>query len=220
MAELPFASDLLFSELRRANLARLPSYRNKKGHLCHPPAPGLPPGHNWALSAWCNATAGELGEAANLIKKIERGDFTLEEVKEELADELCDVQTYLDLLAYRAGIDLAAAILKKWNEVSTRVGSEARLHPAVAAPLPPEAAPALPPAPEWVSMTDRTPEREGWYLTWFDPGWGGGQGSSHMMKWIPSEEGWFSPGNGRKELHITHWAPRPVGPGLHAETTK
>lgn len=81
----------------------------------------------WALSAWCNAVCGELGEAANLIKKIERGDFTLDERRADLAREFADIVTYLDILAMRAGVDLGEATVLKFNEVSKRVGSTVRI---------------------------------------------------------------------------------------------
>ena len=105
--------------LRQANMARLPLFKNPKGE----PAHAEPDGSDWALSAWCNAVCGELGEAANLIKKIERGDFTLEEKREELGKEFADILTYLDILAYRAGVDLGVATIDKFNEVSRRVAA-------------------------------------------------------------------------------------------------
>jgi NTP pyrophosphatase (non-canonical NTP hydrolase) len=108
-----------FDTLRRANLMRLPEFKNPKGE----PAHAAPDGSDWALSAWCNAVCGELGEAANLIKKIERGDFTLEEKREELGKEFADIVTYLDILAMRAGVNLGEATVAKFNEVSRRVGS-------------------------------------------------------------------------------------------------
>ena len=108
-----------FSQLRQANLMRLPQFRNARGGLAH----SEPDGSDWTLSQWANAVLGELGEAANLIKKIERGDFTLEEASAELGKELADVQTYLDILALRAGRDLGADTLAKFNEVSRRVGA-------------------------------------------------------------------------------------------------
>lgn len=113
--------------LREANITRLPMFRDGQGRICH-----KPDGSDWALSAWCNAVLGELGEAANIIKKIERGDFTLEEKREDLAKEFADVLTYLDLLAFRAGVDLSRATIDKFNEVSRRVGAPVYLvgHPA------------------------------------------------------------------------------------------
>ncbi|HMD54928.1 MAG TPA: hypothetical protein VKJ65_10300 [Phycisphaerae bacterium] len=47
--------------------------------------------------------------------------------RRQLADELADVQTYLDLSAFRAGIDLGQATVDKWNAVSERVQSDLRL---------------------------------------------------------------------------------------------
>lgn len=118
--------DLSFNALRAANLARLPLFKNCKGE----PAHSQPDGSDWKLSAWCNAVCGELGETANLIKKVERGDMTLEEVRPKLSRELADIQTYLDILTYRAGLDLGQATIAKWNEVSVRIGVDLRLSPS------------------------------------------------------------------------------------------
>lgn len=120
MAETP---GLNLHDLRRANIARLPLFKNRKGLPAHSERDGS----DWALSGWSNACLGELGESANIIKKIERGDMTLEEAREQLAEELADVQTYLDILAFRAGIDLADATIRKFNKVSDRVGCNVKL---------------------------------------------------------------------------------------------
>lgn len=71
-----------------------------------------------------NATAGEVGELCNVIKKIHRGDFTLKEAneKELLADEAADVVIYLDLLCQKAGINLGNAIVNKFNKSSEKIG--------------------------------------------------------------------------------------------------
>ena len=114
---------LTFDALRGANTARLPEFKNAKGSLAHSEADGS----DWCLAQWCNAVLGELGEAANLIKKIERGDFTLDEARIELGKEFADVVCYLDILAKRAGVNLGKATLDKFNEVSVRVGSRVRL---------------------------------------------------------------------------------------------
>jgi len=114
---------LTFNTLRGANLARLPQFKNKKGD----PAHSEPDGSDWSLGDWCTAVTGELGEAANLIKKVKRGDLTLDEAREDISKELADVQTYLDILAFRCGIDLGKATMDKFNEVSKRVGSTVRI---------------------------------------------------------------------------------------------
>jgi len=111
---------LTFNTLRGANTARLPQFKNRKGE----PAHSMPDGSDWCLAQWCNAVTGELGEAANLIKKIERGDMSLDEARPELAKEFADIVTYLDILSMRAGVDLGKATTDKFNEVSQRVGSD------------------------------------------------------------------------------------------------
>ena len=118
---MPYHLDL--EKLRRANRLRLPQFRDKKGNLCHTGDDGK----DWALSRWGNAITGELGEACNLIKKVERGDYTLDEVRIALAKELADVVCYVDLLACAADIDLSLAIVEKFNEVSKRVNSDVEL---------------------------------------------------------------------------------------------
>lgn len=110
---------LSFENLRRANTLRLPTFKNRRGE----PAHSEPDGSDWALSTWCNAVLGELGELANLIKKVERGDMTLDEARADLGRECADVVTYLDILAFRIGVDLGRETVSKFNEVSRRVGS-------------------------------------------------------------------------------------------------
>lgn len=116
-------NDLTFKQLQHANFKRLPQFKNAKGE----PAHSEPDGSDWALSAWGNAVAGEVGEACNIIKKIERKDMTLSEAREALGNELADAVTYLSILAFRAGIDLGEAVRSKFNEVSDRVGADVKL---------------------------------------------------------------------------------------------
>ena len=116
-------SSIQFSVLREANVARLPMFKNSKGE----PAHSKPDGSDWSPGEWSNAVLGELGEAANLLKKVQRGDMTMDEARPHLAKEFADVVTYLDLLAFQCGIDLGAALVDKWNEVSVRVGCPLRI---------------------------------------------------------------------------------------------
>lgn len=111
--------------LRGANKARLPTFKNAKGERSHSEADGS----DWSLNDWMTAVIGEAGEAANLLKKVRRGDMTLDEARPELAKEFADVLTYLDILAFRCGVDLGAATVAKFNEISLRVGSPVRLEP-------------------------------------------------------------------------------------------
>lgn len=118
-----FHTGLTFDALRGANKARLPQFKNKHGELAH----SKPDGSDWSPAQWLQAVVGELGEYANVRKKYERGDLTLEEFQVEAAKELADVQTYLDILAMQVGVDLGRATTDKFNEVSVRVGSTIRL---------------------------------------------------------------------------------------------
>ena len=86
--------------------------------------------HPWSIQDWMVATLGELGEAANVVKKMARHrdgiaterDPSLGDLEDMLAEELADTLAYLVLLAQKAGIDLASAAVGKFNEVSERQG--------------------------------------------------------------------------------------------------
>ena len=62
----------------------------------------------------------ELGEASNIVKKIIRGDFTLEEVRDELEEEITDLFIYLMITCNQLGIDLEAEYLKKLEKNKIR----------------------------------------------------------------------------------------------------
>lgn len=127
-------SKLTFDILRLANTERLPTFKNSKGELAHNTT-----GSDWSPLEWGAAMGGEVGEVIEVVlefakratkigdtlKKIRRGDLDpkLFEIRERVAKELADVQIYLDLLASQFAIDLGEATLRKFNEVSTRVGS-------------------------------------------------------------------------------------------------
>lgn len=118
---------MTFDELRAANLSRCARW--------HPR--GL---NEWSLSDWGVATAGEMGEALNVVKKLNRerdgiAGNTLSEAQlhAELADEIADVAIYLDIMAASEGIDLANAIASKFNRTSEKVGFPERLELAVLA---------------------------------------------------------------------------------------
>lgn len=110
---------LTFNDLRRANIRRLPQFKNANGELAH----SEPDGSDWSDAEWLQAVVGELGEFANVRKKLLRGDLTREQALPMLRDELADVVCYLDILAFRLGVDLGEAVRDKFNRVSTRVGS-------------------------------------------------------------------------------------------------
>ncbi|MNI17827.1 MazG nucleotide pyrophosphohydrolase domain protein [compost metagenome] len=77
-----------------------------------------------------NELAGEVGEACNVIKKLERerlGILGSRATVDELADELADVLICADLIAMHYGIDLEAAVVRKFNATSEKVGLRTRL---------------------------------------------------------------------------------------------
>ena len=93
-------------------------------------------GVEWTLSDWMTALTGEIGEAANVIKKLNRirdgmtgnkPHETADSLCADLAKELADCQMYLDLLATAAGVDLGQATIDKFNETSERLGRPERL---------------------------------------------------------------------------------------------
>lgn len=111
---------LTFETLRRANTERLPLFKNSKGARAHVHADGS----DWSRSDWLEAIVGELGEYANKSKKYRRGDISQAEFLVEAKKELADVAVYLDILAFRLGIELGEAVREKFNEISRRVGVE------------------------------------------------------------------------------------------------
>lgn len=84
---------------------------------------------SWSLSDWLTATAGELGEAANVIKKLNRvrdgipgNTTTPDELRAQLAEELADVAIYLDLLTQAAGLDLETIREAKFRKTNNKLG--------------------------------------------------------------------------------------------------
>lgn len=108
---------LSYNTLRAANMKRLPQFKNAKGELAH----SEPDGSDWSPAEWLQAVVGELGELANMLKKVKRGDYDFETGRAEIAKEFADVAIYLDLFAYQFRIDLGEAVREKFNEVSRRV---------------------------------------------------------------------------------------------------
>ncbi len=94
------------------------------------------------LSFRGNELAGEIGEACNVIKKLERerhGWAGSRDTVEHLAEELADGIMCIDLTANAAGISgesLMAAVVKKFNAVSEARGFKTML---AAAPVSPAA---------------------------------------------------------------------------------
>lgn len=115
-AEIPdVLYGLSFAELRFAN-----SKRQKEWHKNGPSS----------LSYKGNELAGEVGEACNIIKKLDRekmGSVGSRSTPEELATELADVIVCVDLIAEELGIDLGLAVRNKFNATSEKYGLSTRL---------------------------------------------------------------------------------------------
>jgi len=84
---------------------------------------------SWSSSDWFTAFVGEVGEAGNIIKKLNRvrdgipgNKETEEELIEDLKKELADVFIYLDLLCQALNVDLAKAVIEKFNAKSAEIG--------------------------------------------------------------------------------------------------
>jgi NTP pyrophosphatase (non-canonical NTP hydrolase) len=121
------SKDLTFQALRAVNVAR--STRWHPGGI-----------DDWTVSDWAVAMAGEAGEVCNAVKKLNRIETdcasrneagrhfeSAEQAVAAIAAELADTLLYLDLLAARLGIDLAAAVVEKFNATSRNYGFPERL---------------------------------------------------------------------------------------------
>jgi len=130
------SKDLSFKALQEASRKRNKRFRNARGGLAQKPDA------KWTPERWTLATMGELGEFANLLKKVLRGDFEVDlediknssglvdrcglsdesilsdDLKTKLAFELADTAIYLGLLADSLNIDLGEAVTQKFNRQS------------------------------------------------------------------------------------------------------
>lgn len=75
---------------------------------------------SWPADKWVLAVLGELGELANLLKKVERRDLTLEAASVSLRKECADVVTYGFALMTCLGGDMEHELTSKFDEVSRR----------------------------------------------------------------------------------------------------
>jgi len=97
---------LTFSDLRTANVMRQKEWD---------------PGNKITASYRGNELAGELGEACNVIKKLERerlGILGSRSTVIALAEELADIVICTDLIAMHYDILLFKAVRKKFNKTS------------------------------------------------------------------------------------------------------
>ena len=106
---------VVFSTLREANQNRQAEWD---------------PDDRISLSYRGNEMAGEVGEACNVIKKLDRERLGIRGSRatiEQLAEELADVIICADLIAMGEGIDLMAAVARKFNATSEKLGLRTRM---------------------------------------------------------------------------------------------
>lgn len=84
---------------------------------------------DWSSSDWLTATVGELGEAANIVKKLNRyrdnipgNKETRDALVEQLRNELGDVFVYLDLMCQSLGFRIEEAATDVFNAKSAEIG--------------------------------------------------------------------------------------------------
>lgn len=84
---------------------------------------------DWSTSDWFVAVMGELGEAANVAKKLNRirdgipgNKESPEQLQAKLRKELGDVFVYLDLLCQAHGFSVADAAVEVFNAKSAEIG--------------------------------------------------------------------------------------------------
>lgn len=104
-----------YATLREANVARQIEWAN---------------GQEVSLLFRATELGGECGEVLNVVKKIARereGWRGSRATTGDLADELADVVICADLLAAAEGIDLEAAVARKFNATSEKQGFPHRM---------------------------------------------------------------------------------------------
>lgn len=78
---------------------------------------------------------GEVGEAQNVMKKLERlrlgmkGEYDKDELIKKLKEELADVIICVDLIAMDFSIDLTLAVMDKFNKTSAEKNLDHWLQP-------------------------------------------------------------------------------------------
>lgn len=114
---------LTFKELNEKNLER--AYVWHEGNI-----------EDWSIMDWCGAAAGELGEALNVVKKLNRirdgyvgrsYEADEEELKDKLVEELADTVIYCFLVANRIDRNIENAVIWKFNETSEKFGFDIKL---------------------------------------------------------------------------------------------
>jgi NTP pyrophosphatase (non-canonical NTP hydrolase) len=89
---------------------------------------------SWSMSDWFLALIGEIGEAANVAKKLNRyrdgipgNKVSKEELQVKLRNELGDAFVYLDLLAQSVGVAIEEAASEVFDAKSEEIGCPIRM---------------------------------------------------------------------------------------------
>lgn len=84
---------------------------------------------DWSASDWMTALVGEVGEAANVVKKLNRyrdgipGNTATERaLRDQLRKELGDTFVYLDLMCQALGFSVQDAATEVFNSKSVEIG--------------------------------------------------------------------------------------------------
>jgi NTP pyrophosphatase (non-canonical NTP hydrolase) len=114
---------MTFEEFSLANRERCESSKGFKHKLS-----------DWDTSDWFLAVLGELGEAANVAKKLNRvrdgiigNKETPDQLRAKLKKELGDTFVYLDLLCQAHGFVVVDAAVDVFNAKSAEIGYPKRL---------------------------------------------------------------------------------------------
>jgi NTP pyrophosphatase (non-canonical NTP hydrolase) len=118
---------MLIGELTLEQIAEINDRRCAKWHQSDKP---------WTPERWVTAIVGELGEMANITKKLFRAadgsvgilnGQTIEELQHEEEKEWADTMLYMILFASARGFDMSGAIREVFNAKSEQLGFEERL---------------------------------------------------------------------------------------------
>ena len=89
---------------------------------------------DWSTSDWFVAVMGELGEAANIAKKLNRvrdgipgNKENPEQLRAKLRKEIGDVFVYLDLLCQAHGFNIDDAAIEVFNSKSIEIGYKTKI---------------------------------------------------------------------------------------------
>lgn len=110
-------SDSFFDELRQANIKR--DIEMLAGTFV-----------SFSPSFRGNELAGEVGEACNILKKIDRerlGIVGSRAKVEQLIEELADIIICVDLIGMDFDIDIISAVRRKFNKTSDERGLKTKL---------------------------------------------------------------------------------------------